>query len=368
MTNDLMGYFWIGVGNLASEGKRSNRKGLILAGAAIVALAGLFIYDVFFNIPEYTKSDFSMGTVVTQTLTGNDAEKAAGEIFEAFDNIEQKWLSWRLPNANIAKVNEAAGTGFPVADNTVEWLKKTLDVCASSSGALDITIGRITALWDFGGEYERLPKKDEISDMLGKVDYRGVEFTGNTVKIARGQSLDMGAVGKGIACDEALKILRENDIKSAIISVGGSILLYGGKEDFRVGIRDPEGRPTDYMGVLTLKSGCISTSGSYEKTLVRDGGTYHHILDPKTGYSAQSGLTSVTVVCDSGLLTDALSTACFVLGYENSLPLLEKYNAHAVFIADDRSVKVTPGLAGLFEIANNDYTSDSSLTSTGAVQ
>ncbi|HZK39041.1 MAG TPA: FAD:protein FMN transferase, partial [Clostridia bacterium] len=284
-------------------------------------------------------------------------------ILKQFNIIEFKLLSWRVADANIAKVNNAAGTGFPVADNTVEWLEKTLDVCASSGGALDITIGKISALWDFGGENERLPKKDDLDSLLDKVDYRSVEIIGNTVKIARGQSLDMGAVGKGIACDEAGKILSESKVKSAIISVGGSILLYGDMDDFRVGVRDPNGRSTDYMGILTLKSGCISTSGSYEKVFTRDDKSYFHILDPKTGYPAQSGLTSVTVVCDSGLISDALSTACFVLGYENSLPLLAKYKAEAVFIADDRSVKVTPGLDGAFKITNSDY----SLASTGAL-
>ncbi len=354
----------IGGGILASSDKRNNKKGLILAGVAIVALAALFVYDAFFNIPEYTKSEFAMGTVVTQTLTGNDAKETADEIFKSFNDIDRKWLSWRVADANIAKVNNAAGSGFPVADNTAEWLKKTLDVCADSAGALDITIGKITALWDFGGENERLPKKGDIDDLLGYVNYRGVEINGNTVQIARGQGLDMGAVGKGIACDEAVKILEMSNIKSAIISVGGSILLYGKGEDFRVGIRDPKGRATDYMGVLTLKNTCVSTSGNYEKTFIREGVTYHHILDPKTGYPAQNGLTSVTVVCDSGLVADALSTACFVLGYENSLPLLEKYAANAVFIAEDESVTVTPGLAELFEITNSDY----ALTPTEAMQ
>ncbi len=348
---------------MASKSKRNNKKGLILAGLAVVALVALFIYDVVFNIPESTKSEFSMGTVVTQTLTGNDAEQTADEIFKRFNNIEFKWLSWRIADANIAKVNNAAGTGFPVADNTVEWLKKTLEVCASSGGALDITIGKITALWDFGGENEQLPKKDELEGLLENVDYRSVEISGNTVTIARGQSLDMGAVGKGIACDEAMKILSESKVKSAIISVGGSILLYGDKDDFRVGVRDPQGKSTDYMGILTLKSSCISTSGSYEKTFVREDESYFHILDPKTGFPAKSGLASVTVVCDSGLVADALSTACFVLGYENSLPLLEKYKADAVFITDRQTVQVTPGLDGAFKITNNDY----SLASAGVV-
>ena len=123
-----------------------------------------------------------------------------------------------------------------------------------------------------------------------------------------------------------------------------------------MGIRDPFSESSaESFASLTLPACCVSTSGSYERYFERDGVRYHHILDPKTGYPAESGLVSVTVVCDDGFLSDALSTACFVLGYEKSLPLLEKYGARAVFVFNDKSVRVTGSLADSFELEKDGF-------------
>ena len=97
------------------------------------------------------------------------------------------------------------------------------------------------------------------------------------------------------------------------------------------------------------------TSGGYERYFEEDGKTYQHILDPKTGYPAESGLISVTIVCDDGWLSDGLSTACFVLGYEDSLPLLETYQAEAVFVTEDKEVIVTDGLKDMFTLTDSSY-------------
>ena len=341
---------------MAPAGKNKNIRGIIAACIALAALTGLFIYDAAVNAPEYSNSEIAMGTVVTQDLKGYDAEKTAAEIFNCFNSLEYNRLSWRAADSDIAKINAAGTAGYTAGENTAEWLNKTLDVCAGSAGALDITVGRLSALWDIGGANQKLPPQSEIDALLGPVGWEKVKIQVGSVSLGDGQSLDMGAVGKGIACDEAFKILEKSKITSAVISVGGSILLYGQKDEIRVGIRDPKGGANDYMGVLNLKNCCVSTSGDYEKVFTVNGKKYHHILNPKTGYPADSGLTSVTVVCESGLTSDALSTACFVLGYEKSLPLLEKYNAEAVFITQSNTVMATGGLAGKFEITNSDYT------------
>ena len=151
-------------------------------------------------------------------------------------------------------------------------------------------------------------------------------------------------------------VLEKAKIKRAVVSVGGSILLYGDGEKFTVGIRDPFSESSaESFARLTLPACCVSTSGSYERYFERGGVRYHHILDPKTGYPAESGLVSVTVVCGDGFLSDALSTACFVLGYEKSLPLLEKYGARAVFVFNDKSVRVTGSLADSFELEKDGF-------------
>ena len=175
-----------------------------------------------------------------------------------------------------------------------------------------------------------------------------------------GVQIDLGAVGKGIGCDEARKMLEEADADAAVVSVGGSILTYGKKPDgkpWKIGIANPRNEDGEsYLGSLTIDGTCsISTSGDYEKYVIEDGVRYHHILDQKTGYPAESGLISVTIVCDDGWLSDGLSTACFVLGYEDSLPLLETYQAEAVFVTEDKEVIVTDGLKDMFTLTDSSY-------------
>lgn len=174
-------------------------------------------------------------------------------------------------------------------------------------------------------------------------------------------TLDLGAVGKGIACDVAQNYLKQQkEISGAVIAVGGSILLYGSKVDgsnWNVAVQNPRGQDGEAMGVLSLSGTTnVSTSGDYEKYFMQDGKRYHHILDPSTGYPAESGLISVTVVSDSGLLSDGLSTACFVLGKEKGQKLLETYGAEGIFIDQNKKVTVTKGLKDKFTILDEEYT------------
>ena len=173
-------------------------------------------------------------------------------------------------------------------------------------------------------------------------------------------TLDLGAVGKGIACDVAQNYLKkQKEVSGAVIAVGGSILLYGSKSDgtnWNVAVQNPRGQDGEAMGVLSLSGTTnVSTSGDYEKYFIQDGKRYHHILDPSTGYPADSGLISVTVVSDNGLLSDGLSTACFVLGKEKGQKLLETYGAEGIFIDQNKKVTVTKGLKDKFTILDEEY-------------
>ena len=174
-------------------------------------------------------------------------------------------------------------------------------------------------------------------------------------------TLDLGAVGKGIACDVAQNYLKQQkEVSGAVIAVGGSILLYGSKVDgtnWNVAVQNPRGKDGEAMGVLSLSGTTnVSTSGDYEKYFMQNGKRYHHILDPSTGYPAESSLISVTVVSDNGLLSDGLSTACFVLGKEKGERLLETCGAEGVFIDQNKKVTVTKGLKDKFTILNEEYT------------
>ena len=170
-------------------------------------------------------------------------------------------------------------------------------------------------------------------------------------------AVDLGSVGKGAACDAAVRAYEEAGAKAAIIAVGGSVGVYGEKSSgkpWSVAVRDPNGDGS--LGSVTLAEGFVSTSGSYEKYFEQDGVLYHHLLDPETGYPAESGLVSVTVVAKSGVLSDALSTACFVLGREDGMKLLEEFDAEGIFINSDNNITVTDGLKDRFTRTSRDYT------------
>lgn len=310
------------------------------------------------EVQNYTQSDIAMGTIVTGNIytTGEDVNS---EIFDLLKQVENSYISWREEDSEIARLNASAGTeqGIEITGKLEEMLQATLDISQKSNGALDPTIGEISRLWDIDGENPRVPAEEEIAALLKVDGYKNVVCENQKAVLEADTSIDLGAVGKGIGCDEAKAFLETHqEICGAVISVGGSILTYGTKESgkpWSVAITDPLSGGDNYMGVLYLEGeNYISTSGDYEKYFEQDGVRYHHILDPKTGYPARSGLTSVTIIAENGLLSDGLSTACFVLGLEEGMKLAETYNAEAVFIDSDQNVYVTDGLKEKFELTS----------------
>lgn len=306
-----------------------------------------------------TSYSFAMGTSVSVSLygAGQNEYAAVEQQVEELDRI----ISWREHDGELYKLNHEYEENKPYALSDVLYvaLRQAYRICNDSDGALDITIRPLASVWNIENATKdnfRVPDDEEIKTALKKVGYESIKFgEDQAVTILKpGMILDLGSVGKGFALDVVKQKLKEDGVKGATVSVGGSILVYGEKEDgsaFRVGIRNPDGHMEDWIGYLEIppqSNLCISTSGDYEKYFEVDGVRYHHILDRKTGYPAQSGLASVTVVCENGLNSDALSTACFVLGYEDSLALLKKYNAEAIFIDQDNRIAVTDGLKDLF--------------------
>ncbi len=330
-----------------SDLSKKKKLSVVTVITVVVLLISFIIFDTF----SVNKIDYAMGAVITQNIVGFNAEKAAEEIINKIDATENA-ISWRIDGSEIANLNK--NKFCDVTDETKRMFSEILDFCKKSGGVVDPTIGSVTRLWKIGEEDFKVPNEKEIKSALSCVSYESVNIKGNTVTIGQNQLIDLGFVGKGIACDNAKKILCENKIKSAIISVGGNLCLHGNK-DATVGIRNPLGDVSEYMAVLTLKDCFVATSGNYERFSETDGKKYHHILSSKTGYPVENNLLSVTIVCDSGLLSDALSTAVYCLGYEKGLILLKEYNAEAVFIFNDKSIKITDGLTDKFEIKNNEF-------------
>lgn len=318
------------------------------------------------------KVDTAMGTVIQQNLYVLGEKDYCGEILTLLEELEWRELSWRLDTSQVYGINHATGEeGIPVTAKMADILGRCLELYQRSTGAFDVTMGTVVRLWDidrYAAEEEegfRIPGKQELeaalsrcgSDKLRLVWLEPEEggIKGMAAKLYRpaGMQLDLGAVGKGIALTRIKEYLRgEPDITGAVISVGGSILTYGGKPDgssFRVGIRDPAD-PSRNIGVLVLEGDwCISTSGDYERYVEEEGVRYHHLLDPSTGCPARSGVRSVTVLAEDGFLSDGLSTACFILGAEKGMELAAMYGAEVLFVLDGGEIQMSPGMKACFQ-------------------
>ena len=336
--------------------KKLNKKSLIAIILCAVIVFGIVSYDFISGRSSCEKTSVAMGTVVTVKLFGFGAKNDLDKIETEINGLENSVLSWRKEGSDVYRINKGSGTQVSVSPDTVKIIGQCIDISDDCGGVFDITIGNVTKLWDFGGNNQRLPSDDEIKTALGSVGYKNVSISGNAVQIKKGQSLDLGAVGKGFVCDKIKELLDKGRTKSAVVSVGGSLLIYGNRT-FSVGIVNPD-NDKQSMGTLKLKDTCVSTSGNYEKYFDQDGKRYHHILNATTGYPATSEFKSVTVVCESGLISDALSTVCYIAGYRKSIEILKKFDAEAVFIFNNNAVRVTDGLSGKFTVTDDNYTLD----------
>lgn len=336
--------------------KNLNKKSLIAIILCAVIVFGIVSYDFISGRSSCEKTSVAMGTVVTVKLFGFGAKNDLDKIETEINGLENSVLSWRKEGSDVYRINKGSGTQVSVSPDTVKIIGQCIDISDDCGGVFDITIGNVTKLWDFGGNNQRLPSDDEIKTALVSVGYKNVSISGNAVQIKKGQSLDLGAVGKGFVCDKIKELLDKGRTKSAVVSVGGSLLIYGNRT-FSVGIVNPD-NDKQSMGTLKLKDTCVSTSGNYEKYFEQDGKRYHHILNATTGYPATSEFKSVTVVCESGLISDALSTVCYIAGYRKSIEILKKFDAEAVFIFNNNAVRVTDGLSGKFTVTDDSYTLD----------
>lgn len=329
-------------------------KRVLLKLAFCVAMAAMCM-GCGHRMQEYSAVDTAMGTIVQQRIYTTQ-EDCTGDILALITDLENSSLSRRVETSEIGKLNRAAGDSYVVVSTFLaDTLTKLKTLYADSDGALDVSIGALIELWDIdaraGSTLYTLPEKTEIERALSLSGFDRVEIKGDAVKLPEGMILDPGAIGKGMACDVVREYLEENSVQAAVISVGGSVLTYGEKPDgsaFKVGIVNPFATDEN-IGFLTLTgSVCVSTSGDYERYVEADGVRYHHIMDPRTGYPAESGIKSVTVVSESGFLSDALSTACFVMGEERGIELVNQYGAEALLIRDDGSFAMTEGMEQLF--------------------
>jgi len=300
--------------------------------------------------PEHTASFFAMDTIMDLTAYGENGQQAV-ERAEALIYDLESLLSVTNENSEIYRANHSQTV--TLSPHTAALLSETLDVCASTGGALDLTIYPLVRAWGFTtGDY-RIPSGDTIAQLLPKVDYRQVRQTNGTLTLPQGVELDLGAAAKGYAGDQVIELFREQGITSGIITLGGNVQVLGSRLDgtpWRVGIRAPDTEQYACAGLVRVTDKAVVTSGGYERYFEQDGQRYCHILDPATGYPAGSGLASVTIVSQSGTLADCLSTALYVMGRDRAIQYWRDQNGSFdfVLIGDDGTVSISQGLRESF--------------------
>ncbi len=272
-----------------------------------------------------TETAFALDTVVRVTVYAEADVPAARAALARCAEYEATFSRTRA-DSELARVN-AAGGGT-VSEDLRAVLECAIDVSARSGGALDVTLGAVSVLYDFTAEDPAPPDAAAVAAALAGTGMDGVSLRGSELTLAPGAVLDLGAVAKGYIADRLAEDLRAAGVEHAIVNLGGNVVCVGSRPDgepFRVGVQEPVPGSEKNAAVLSVENASVVTSGNYQRYFDYNGVRWHHILDPETGCPVQNGLASVTVTGPESMLCDALSTACFVLGKETGEALLAEY-------------------------------------------
>lgn len=308
-----------------------------------------------------TRTVYAMDTVMNLTVYGENAAAALESAEKELHTLDEAVLSRTAEGSELYALNTSNGETVEYgADDILPALIETaLTISDATDGAFDPTLAPVLDVWGFTKDERRVPSADELKELLshtgcGKV---ALEKTadGWTVTLLDGAQLDLGGIAKGYAADLLRAQLEKEGVTSATLDLGGDVFVMGRKtdgSDWRIAVKDPADTES-YLGVVSAADKFIVTSGVYERYFEENGVRYHHILDPKTGCPAESGLVSVTVLCGNGAWADALSTACFVLGPDGALALRDDLadqgtDFELILATDDGRVLYTDGLADAF--------------------
>ncbi len=306
------------VNNSDSTSERTSSQGEQTADASVIT--------------EYTDEVFAMDTYMTLTAYGENAETAVKAGIEEIQRLDALW-STGDENSEIAVINQ--NSGGSMSEETAYLVERALELYESTEGAFDISIYPVMDLWGFTTGNFAVPTESELKQTLAlvgadRLQVNTDETTGETMlSMEDGMQIDLGGIAKGYTSGRVMDIFREYGITSAMINLGGNVFVLGDKTDgtkWKVGIQDPEDEAAS-LGGIAISNKAVITSGGYERYFEDEntGVRYHHIIDPKTGYSANNGLISVTIISEDGTLADALSTSLFVMGTEEAVAYCEAH-------------------------------------------
>ena len=309
--------------NLNHHKRKKIAAALVLA-TILVILTYIFNNYLFQQEP-LVKNGFYFNTIIAIQLNDSQDESLIDTCFDMANTYEH-YFSRTLKGSDIYNINHANGAPVEVHDETAELIRYGIAFGDLSGGVFDISIGALTDLWDIPNNNGMIPAQTQIDAALATVDYRQITVDGNTVTLGNPDAaLDLGGIAKGYVADRMREYLNANGACEGFINLGGNVLTLGQKandEPYHIGIRKPFGEDGETITAVDVTDRSIVTSGRYERYFEKDGHIYHHILDPKNGYPYDNGLNGVTILSDSSMAGDALSTICFALGQEKGTEFL----------------------------------------------
>ena len=298
---------------------------------------------------------FCMSTEITYKVFGENAASAVAEAEAALLRLENI-LSRFIPDSEVSMINQNAGKEYvDVSSETFEVLSCASRLSEISGGLFDITVGPLIDLWNYKHSFQ-VPEDEKIQHALSLVNYHDLMLNPDeqSAGLRRSeQSIDLGGIGKGYISDCLVKTLQKYGVVSAFVNIGGNVSTLGNKPDgssWSVGIRHPR-HDGCLIGAVKVTGQAVVTSGDYERYFIDDTGKRrHHIINPTTGYPVESGLISVTVVADSAMIADGLSTAIFASGMDKGLGYLTRFPGVDVVLVDNRQrVFITRGLKDIYQ-------------------
>ena len=288
-----------------------------------------------------TKYGFYFDTEMTVTLYGTEDDTFIKGCFDIAERYEELF-SRTIETSEVSQINSAEGDWVEVSDETLELIGLGIYYGELSGGLFDITVGRLSTLWDIDNNPGIIPEDEDIATARDTVDYTQIDIDGNKVRLKNKDAMiDLGGIAKGYLADKMKEYLLENGITSALLNLGGNVLAVGTKpdgSDFNIGVQKPfyDGEVSAALAVSDLS---VVSSGVYERYFELDGRIYHHILDIETGYPYDNGLYGVTIISGSSVEGDALSTIVFAMGLEKGMEFVEGLDGvDAVFITDEYEI------------------------------
>lgn len=303
-------------------------------------------------------TEFHFNTVVTVSIYDSSDESLLDACMDLCEEYESLF-SRTEETSELYKLNHGTlpmeGEYYILSDLTADLIQKGLEYSRLSDGAFDITIAPVSSLWDFSSENPHVPEKAALDEALSLVGWENVDLQGNRIRFLKeGMEIDLGGIAKGYIADCLKEYLISQGVESAIINLGGNVLCIGSRPDgtpFKIGIQKPFSDRNETLASVELSDQSVVSSGTYERNFEEDGIFYHHILNPKTGYPYDNGLTSVTIFSDASVDGDGLSTSCFALGLEQGMALIDSIpDVYALFVTEDGELHYSDGLLDTFAL------------------